>query len=1043
MRVGRVACVLLLVFAGTVGVAKNSRVDLLDAIRARARSDVAAGRPHASVQDLAILFESKATAAGIDMGIVVDVYEAAWKKADDDRPIVEKLQNKIKAGGGWIAFTITALATIAYAAVNSGLAGALTKAANRICGSLAGLRVFRRISLLKYRRVVLAHYSLLKVPFRVNMQLRMADVYVPLRLKGSRDTALLDAQKCIRDHRRLMVVGAPGAGKSMLLKHVVYRYSTGTLDLPDAPIPILVELSRIRDPEASFEIFLVDAFERHGFPGASSFVRAALQSGTFMVLFDGFDEINTAKRNAFAVRLREFLELHQCRAIITCRSAVYQEQFATVVEETLEVAEFTDQQVWTFLTAWRPHLPLDKSIDRLMQALRDRPQIMTLARNPLLLTIVAFLYTESDFELPHSRAQFYLEAVDMLITRWNVAQNQYTAPQKKSVFRHLALTNQDSTSKDRNRRTMTLPALVTEVREVLGRLGLGVEHTDPIVREIVERTGILVMIDGGEQCQFAHLTLQEFFAADALREDPEGLLRRYAADPDTWREVVKLWCGLDVHSTRVIERVHEQDPLTAFECVVGAHEVDEALADRIIAGFLPSFGEGKRADEVVRAFAAAASESRARGRQVFELLEHAVKSQNPRKRAAAAAALALTNVPHAAAVLAGAARPGNEAYAAFSRMGDAAIASIEAAKKLGPTDRVTLLHAIGTPAAAASLVSWIWSETPLAIKAASSIASMFSVAGVEEKLRAVVLTEEQRNMPRADWVWKPFSEKDAPSLSIIANRIAHLILRGERDGLRFAFPVDPRLAAAMIVFHCEDLKPNEAVSRLPDRQFRELERLLAGDARKMKDEAVLKVAAAILPKPARSIMERVDRPFAADLTRRLLIGNRVPSMADWGNVLKPDHYAFARGWHFRTMLVVCGALSLLAAYGMLHAQQSAVLGTIELALLGVSWTLLLWPYKDPERRVEQFKLLFDWIPLVSRIPKADGLVAFLLFLVLMRSAIVVTAVLVFAIIGFLMLFPGGGPFVSLSLMLLFTLWYHGWRRERSARNPLQGLFKPA
>jgi hypothetical protein len=181
-----------------------------------------------------------------------------------------------------------------------------------------------------------------------------------------------------------------------------------------------------------------------------------------------------------------------------------------------------------------------------------------------------------------------------------------------------------------------------------------------------------------------------------------------------------------------------------------------------------------------------------------------------------------------------------------------------------------------------------------------------------------------------------------------------------------------------------------------------------------------------------------------------LTASRAPSLTDWANVLKPDRYAFARSWHFRTMLVASGALSLLATYGMLRVQRSVVLNAIELSLLGISWMFLLWPYKDPETRMQHFRWLFEWQMLCARIRvmrRTDAFVALVLFLILIRSVIVVTAVFVFAIIGYSILLPDRGPVVSFSLLLLFGLWRYGQsrqqRREHAARNPLHGLFKNA
>ncbi len=57
----------------------------------------------------------------------------------------------------------------------------------------------------------------------------MREVYVPLKVAGTSDRDLLEANDAIQRYRCLMVKGDPGAGKSMLLKYLVLSYAEGRL----------------------------------------------------------------------------------------------------------------------------------------------------------------------------------------------------------------------------------------------------------------------------------------------------------------------------------------------------------------------------------------------------------------------------------------------------------------------------------------------------------------------------------------------------------------------------------------------------------------------------------------------------------------------------------------------------------------------------------------------------------------------------------------------------------------------------------------------
>ena len=92
-----------------------------------------------------------------------------------------------------------------------------------------------------------------------------------------------------------------------------------------------------------------------------------LKNGTLMLLFDGLDEVNTKERQRVVKQINDLLETNnKCRAIITCRTAVYHHEFAEKTEQTLEIVEFSDQQIQQFLQPWQKDMPASKSIEQLI-----------------------------------------------------------------------------------------------------------------------------------------------------------------------------------------------------------------------------------------------------------------------------------------------------------------------------------------------------------------------------------------------------------------------------------------------------------------------------------------------------------------------------------------------------------------------------------------------------------------------------------------------------------------------------------------------------
>ena len=130
-----------------------------------------------------------------------------------------------------------------------------------------------------------------------------------------------------------------------------------------------------------------------------------------------------------------------------------------------------------------------------------------------------------------------------------------------------------------------------EVKKELSSLSRTDNDILPIIDEIVERSGMLQKLDGGENYMFSHLTLQEYFTALAMREEGETLISRFQVDPDSWREIVKLWCGLVNDSTDVIKEIYEKDQLTGFECLADAAKIQPEVEKEILESFKVKFRE--------------------------------------------------------------------------------------------------------------------------------------------------------------------------------------------------------------------------------------------------------------------------------------------------------------------------------------------------------------------------------------------------------------------------------------------------------------------
>ncbi|WP_295385341.1 NACHT domain-containing protein [uncultured Thiodictyon sp.] len=222
---------------------------------------------------------------------------------------------------------------------------------------------------------------------------------------------------------RIAIVGDPGSGKSVALRLI----ARDGWDLPSsAPgagperpglVPVLFSFADLRDAGLDLPKALVSALRRHGLvlpPGAAGtdplpdWVAAALAAGRLLVLIDALDELDLADRARAASALNAAIGTWpHAPFVITCRTAAWQDQVQDPRCIRIDMAPFHPAAIRQFVGRWRFAPP--KSAGELLRVIARQPHVADLARNPLMLTIVCYLYDQPKYRLPDNRAQFGLD----------------------------------------------------------------------------------------------------------------------------------------------------------------------------------------------------------------------------------------------------------------------------------------------------------------------------------------------------------------------------------------------------------------------------------------------------------------------------------------------------------------------------------------------------------------------------------------------------------------------------------------------------------
>ncbi|WP_017659988.1 HEAT repeat domain-containing protein [Baaleninema simplex] len=379
----------------------------------------------------------------------------------------------------------------------------------------------------------------------------------------------------------LVVLGDPGSGKSSLLQWLALRWAhlkdTDPNKLVLEPLPIVIELRRYfaewRETQCSFLEFLhrgssaVCHLNQHT-------LKEWLDRGQAIVMFDGLDEIfHETHRETITTAIHRFTNDHRdVQVVVTSRPIGYDDRILRNAEfQHVMLQDFEDEQIEEFSQKWHEQVYLDdepereEKQERLARSIAVSTPIRLLARNPLLLTLMAILNRYQ--ELPRDRSELYGDAARLLLYQWDeevkkfpqegriLAQLDYR--DKAQILQRLAFSMQTNGDK-LSGNAIDVKTLETILSEELATRQFNADSL-ALARKLIEqlrgRNFILCFL-GNDYYAFVHRTFLEYFCAQELaarferRDAPNaknaigvkeliGLYRTHWQEKD-WHEVLRL-----------------------------------------------------------------------------------------------------------------------------------------------------------------------------------------------------------------------------------------------------------------------------------------------------------------------------------------------------------------------------------------------------------------------------------------------------------------------------------------------------------------------
>ena len=343
-----------------------------------------------------------------------------------------------------------------------------------------------------------------------------------------RTAGLWDALESTSDGFALL--GVAGSGKTTGFRYLTVQAASGRKVHGKRRVPLLITVRDLARSGGSILEAAADFLSWLEIQHPLRVLVALLRSGAVLLLVDGLDE--TSKEHQEAI-VNELLRLtaRYPDSIFCVSSRPYSLSVGLTGYTKWETRPLKLEERVNFVCKWFSDVDPGKG-RRLLSISEDRPELLDIGGNPLLLSIVCALF-HNDLDIPQNRDELYDRAIDGLLGGWDAFRNIARA----SIFRDLSI----------NRRRILLSWLAAELFQKgeivftaedvrnIGTLGRAAQHmrseelpSEEVLKALYNDFGILTERAPGIY-SFSHLSLHEHLVA------------RFIVDHRTELELVQLY----------------------------------------------------------------------------------------------------------------------------------------------------------------------------------------------------------------------------------------------------------------------------------------------------------------------------------------------------------------------------------------------------------------------------------------------------------------------------------------------------------------------
>lgn len=247
----------------------------------------------------------------------------------------------------------------------------------------------------------------------------LKDFYQPLFIRkcGKSGRRLLNSERIstssiselFKKKQFITLIGNAGSGKSTIVKYL-FLNSIET----KFRIPIKVELRYLNDYSGSVTDFIKEKiFKINKLATQDRIIERLMSSGDFVFFLDGYDEINSTKKERITKEIDELVKLYN-KNFYLLTSRPYTEIDLLPLFHNFEVCELSDEDINQFI---KKQIPIEEKelCDKIIEAVNshENNSYKSFLSNPLLLSMFILTF-QSYSSIPQKRSEFYSQVFDAL-----------------------------------------------------------------------------------------------------------------------------------------------------------------------------------------------------------------------------------------------------------------------------------------------------------------------------------------------------------------------------------------------------------------------------------------------------------------------------------------------------------------------------------------------------------------------------------------------------------------------------------------------------